>query len=197
LEIQDGNPKLKGIKMAVRLFVGNLPYSATEAELRELFSAVGPVSYISLPTDRETGKMRGFAFIEYSDRAQAEEAIRRFNNQPFKGRPLAVNEARPREDRPSGGAPRPPQPLGPDMGEPPPRGEGPRRNFGPDAAPRRNKKQQSRSSKTERGPKGPIPVRTGGQLLWDDEDESYDEPYDGDQNDENFASRESEDEDND
>jgi cold-inducible RNA-binding protein len=183
--------------MAVRLFVGNLPYSATEAELRELFSAVGPVSYISLPTDRESGKMRGFAFIEYNDRAQAEAAIRRFNNQPFKGRPLAVNEARPREDRPAGGgpprsfAPRPQSGPGPDMSEPPPRGEGPRRNFGPDAAPRRNKKQQSRTSKTERGPKGPIPVRTGGQLLWDtEEDEAFDEDtLDTGDGDDNFASR--------
>jgi hypothetical protein len=72
------------------------------------------------------------------------------------------------------------------MIEPPSRGDGPRRNFGPDAAPRRNKKQQNRSSKAERGPKGPIPVRTGGQLLWDgEEDEAF-----GDLNEEdNFASR--------
>jgi RNA recognition motif-containing protein len=141
--------------------------------------------------------MRGFAFIEYNDRAQAEAAIRRFNNQPFKGRPLAVNEARPREDRPAGGgpprsfAPRPQQAPGPDMSEPPSRGEGPRRNFGPDAAPRRNKKQQSRTSKTERGPKGPIPVRTGGQLLWDtEEDETFDDETSAvDQSEENFASR--------
>src|SRR6266487_2911362 len=88
--------------MAVRLFVGNLPYNATEAALRELFSSVGPLSYIYLPADRETGKPRGFAFVEFSDRAQAEEAIRRFNNQLFMGRPLAVNEAREREDRPQG-----------------------------------------------------------------------------------------------
>jgi cold-inducible RNA-binding protein len=82
--------------MAVRLFVGNLPYSATEAELREHFSAVGSVSYISLPTDRETGRPRGFAFIEFNDPAQAQEAIRRFNNQPFKGgrrRALAAHVA--------------------------------------------------------------------------------------------------------
>ncbi|HVG19774.1 MAG TPA: hypothetical protein VNI02_12045, partial [Blastocatellia bacterium] len=98
--------------------------------------------------------------------------------------------------RPAGGAPqRPftprPQPgPAPDMSEPPSR-EGPRRNFGPDAAPRRNKKQQSRTSKTERGPKGPIPVRTGGQLLWDsEEDEAFDDDMlDSDQGDENFASR--------
>src|SRR6267143_6326025 len=87
--------------MAVRLFVGNLPYSATEAALREHFSSIGPLSYIYLPMDRETGKPRGFAFVEFSDRAHAEDAIRRFNNQPFMGRPLAVNEAREREDRPA------------------------------------------------------------------------------------------------
>src|ERR671914_119617 len=94
--------------MPVRLFVGNLPYDATEAELRAHFSAVGPLSYIYLPTDRETGKPRGFAFVEFNDRAQAEEAIRRFNDQLFKGRPIAVNEARAKEDRPAGGAPRAP-----------------------------------------------------------------------------------------
>src|SRR5215510_2812282 len=91
--------------MPVRLFVGNLPYSTTEAELREHFSAVGPLSYVHLPTDRESGKPRGFAFVEFDDRAKAEEAVRRFNNQLFKGRPMAVNEARAREDRPRPSAP--------------------------------------------------------------------------------------------
>src|SRR2546425_6618223 len=86
--------------MPVRLFVGNLPYNATEAELREHFSEVGPISYLSLPTDRETGQPRGFAFVEFNDQAQAEEAIRRFNNQLFKGRPIAVNEARARDSSP-------------------------------------------------------------------------------------------------
>src|SRR6185503_896940 len=134
------NSKLREEVMAVRLFVGNLPYSATEAELREHFSAVGPVSYISLPTDRETGRPRGFAFIEFNDRAQAEEAIRRFNNQPFKGRPIAVNEARPREERPAGGAPSRPMSPRPqwrpssEAAEPSLPREGPNRNFGPDAA---------------------------------------------------------------
>src|ERR1044071_5419375 len=80
--------------MPVRLFVGNLPYSTTEVELREHFSAVGPLVYVRLATDRESGKPRGFAFVEFNDRAQAEEAVRRFNNQLFKGRPIAVNEAR-------------------------------------------------------------------------------------------------------
>src|SRR5262245_41274630 len=122
--------------MAVRLFVGNLPYSATEAALRDLFSGVGPLSYIYLPTDRDTGKPRGFAFVEFSERSHAEEAIRRFNNQMFMGRPLAVNEARERDSRPQSPAPRSPAPVR-DLPEMPP-GERPAaRNFGPDAAPRR------------------------------------------------------------
>ena len=91
--------------MSVRLFIGNLPYTATEAELRDHLSSVGEPAQIVLPTDRETGRPRGFAFVDYADRAVAEEAIRQFNQQPFKGRPLAVSEARPREDRPAG--PRP------------------------------------------------------------------------------------------
>ena len=92
--------------MAVRLFVGNLAYDVTEAELREHFAAVGQLSYISLATDRDTGKPRGFAFIEFSARADAEEAIRRLNNQAFKGRPLVINEARARDDRATAGPPR-------------------------------------------------------------------------------------------
>ena len=90
--------------MSVRLFVGNLAYDVTEAELVEFFSASAPPLSVRLLTDRETGKPRGFAFVEFSDAAQAEEAIRRFHQQVFKGRPLVVNEARPREE---GGAPRP------------------------------------------------------------------------------------------
>ena len=97
--------------MPVRLFVGNLPYNATQAELKEYFSAVGPVSYLSLPTMRETGQPRGFAFIEFNERAHAEDAIRQFNNRPFKGRTIAVSEARAREDRPPGSVQaRPPAP---------------------------------------------------------------------------------------
>ena len=92
--------------MSVRLFIGNLPYSANEADLKEHLSSVGAPTHIALPTDRETGRPRGFAFVDYAEREVAEEAIRRFDQQPFKGRPLAVSEARPREDRPAG-APRP------------------------------------------------------------------------------------------
>jgi RNA recognition motif-containing protein len=172
--------------VSVRLFIGNLPYSATEPDLREHLSSVGAPSQIVLPTDRETGRPRGFAFVDYADRAVAEEAIRRFNQQPFKGRPLAVSEARPREERPAG--PRPggfsgPRPGGPSPGYgggPRPGGFAPRpaegggapatrsRNFGPDAPPK-NKRKPSRKE-SERGPKGPIKERPVGRLYDADED---------------------------
>ena len=93
--------------MAVRLFVGNLSYSTTEADLRTYFGTVAPPSQVVLPVDRETGRPRGFAFVEYLDRAQAEQAIQKFNGQALNGRPLAVSEARAREDRGPGGPPRP------------------------------------------------------------------------------------------
>ena len=110
--------------MAVRLFIGNLPYSASEADLRAHFAPVADPSHVAMPVDRETGRPRGFAFVEFADRDKAEEVIRKFDAQPFQGRPLAVSEARAREDRPprppgSGGfAPRPggfggPRPGGP------------------------------------------------------------------------------------
>jgi cold-inducible RNA-binding protein len=104
-----GGPKraiLSG-RMPVRLFIGNLPYTATEAELREHLSSVGVPASVVLPVDRETGRPRGFAFVDYADRAVAEEAIRKFDQAPFKGRGLAVSEARPREERGPGGPPRP------------------------------------------------------------------------------------------
>ncbi len=172
--------------MSVRLFIGNLPYTATEADLREHLSGVGAPSQIVLPTDRETGRPRGFAFVDYTDRAVAEEAIRRFNQQPFKGRPLAVSEARPREDRPAG--PRPggfsgPRPGGPPssgFGGPRPGGFSPRpseggaaggprsRNFGPDAPPKNKRKPPRKDS--DRGPRGPIKERPVGRLYDADED---------------------------
>jgi len=145
--------------MSVRLFVGNLPYDATEVEIREHFSSVGNLSYVSIPLDRETGKKRGFAFVEFADAERAQEAIRQFNNQPFKGRPLAVNEARARDASPriGGGGFRPttgPRPPGPparvpgaDFGDPDAldgsRGDRPsRKNFGPDAKPARSRDQK-------------------------------------------------------
>src|SRR6478736_10536742 len=91
--------------LAVRLFIGNLPYSATEADLRAHFAAIAEPSHVVMPVDRETGRPRGFAFVEFADRAVAEDVIRKFDAQPFQGRNLAVSEARAREDRPP--SPRP------------------------------------------------------------------------------------------
>ena len=91
----------------VRLFVGNLPYQATEDDLRTHFAQVGNPTQIVRPLDRETGRARGFAFVEYAERKEAEEAIKKFDGQLFMGRPLAVSEARAREDRGPGGPPRP------------------------------------------------------------------------------------------
>ena len=186
--------------MPVRLFVGNLPYNVTEAELREHFSAVGPLSYLYLPTDRETGKLRGFAFVEFNDRAQAEEAIRRLNNQLFKGRPLAVNEARAREDRPRSDAPaRPPSSrpaftARPGAGDTAMRGTEAGPNFGPDKAPRR-KQNKSKGAKSERAPKGPMREVVRGQFFGADDDSLIDDDdltddFDGD----NFATRENDNE---
>ncbi|MEO7192352.1 MAG: RNA-binding protein [Vicinamibacterales bacterium] len=110
--------------MAVRLFVGNMPYGATEADLRTHFSAVGEPSHIVIPVDRDTGRPRGFAFVEFLDRGLAEQAVQRFDQQPFMGRSLSVSEARPREERPAGGF-RPPG-----AGGYPPRPGGPAGGFG-------------------------------------------------------------------
>jgi cold-inducible RNA-binding protein len=107
--------------MSVRLFVGNLPYSATEVDIRQHFGTVGAPIQIVIPTDRDTGRPRGFAFVDYEARDVAERAIQQLHGQPFKGRPLSVSEARPREARPPMGggyssAPRqmggPPRPAG-------------------------------------------------------------------------------------
>ena len=148
--------------MAVRLFVGNLSYSTTEADLRTYFGAVAPPSQVVLPVDRETGRPRGFAFIEFIDRSHAETAIQRFNGQVFNGRPLAVSEARAREDRGPGGGPGGPRPGGP--GGPPP-GPGARdrsANFGPPAPPRRLR--GKKTTQQDHKPRGPIKERTGGRI---------------------------------
>ena len=168
--------------MAVRLFVGNMPYGATEADLRTHFSAVAQPSQVVLPVDRDTGRPRGFAFVEFAERAAAEEAISRFNQQPFMGRSLSVSEARPREAgggggfRPGGGGgfggPRPggpgggfggPRPAGGGFRSGPPPGPGvPGRNFGP---PKKKSAQSEKRWETkERGPKGPIKERYTGRL---------------------------------
>ena len=161
--------------MAVRLFVGNLSYSTTEADLRTYFGAVAPPSQVVLPVDRETGRPRGFAFVEFIDRSHAETAIQRFNGQPFNGRPLAVSEARAREDRgPGGGGFSGPRPGGGGFGAPrqfdpgapaPPRN----RNFGPDAKPQKGPGAKAKKKDAER-PRGPIPTKFTGRSFSLDDD---------------------------
>ena len=81
-----------------KLYVGNLPFSATEEEVREAFSQHGEVMSVALITDRETGRPRGFGFVEMS--SGGEEAIQTLHQRDFQGRGLTVSEARPREPRP-------------------------------------------------------------------------------------------------
>jgi cold-inducible RNA-binding protein len=171
--------------LAVRLFVGNLSYTTTEADLRAYFGTVAPPSHVVLPVDRETGRPRGFAFVEFLERAQAEEAIQKFHGQVFNGRPLSVSEARAREDR-GPGAPRPSGPPGPRPGgfapRPPPSfgarpfepgaaapgAAGRSRNFGPDAKPQRGN--QKAKKKDDQKPRGPIPVKSGSRSYSLDDD---------------------------
>lgn len=88
--------------MAVKLYVGNLPYSTTDADLQELFAEYGTVESASVIMDRETGRSKGFGFVELAEDAQAKAAIDALNGKDFGGRNVVVNEARPREDRPRG-----------------------------------------------------------------------------------------------
>ncbi|MEW6567023.1 MAG: RNA-binding protein [Chloroflexota bacterium] len=85
--------------METKLFVGNLPYSASEEELQSLFTKAGSVRSVTLVRDRETGRSRGFAFVEMENQAEAENAIRMLNGSQVGGRPIVVNVARPRDDR--------------------------------------------------------------------------------------------------
>jgi RNA recognition motif-containing protein len=80
------------------IYVGNLSYQATEEDLRAVFADYGNVKRVVLPTDRETGRMRGFAFVEMSDDAQEDSAISELDGAEWMGRQLRVNKARPRED---------------------------------------------------------------------------------------------------
>ncbi len=85
------------------LYVGNLPHSTTEDELRNLFQAHGAMERVSMVTDRETGRSRGFAFVEMTDAGEAEKAIAALNGTELGGRALKINEAKPKTDRPRGG----------------------------------------------------------------------------------------------
>jgi cold-inducible RNA-binding protein len=173
--------------MPVRLFVGNLPYDVTEDELKTFFAPVGPLAHAFIPVDRETGKRRGFAFVEFEDRAVADEAVKKLNNQSLRGRSVSVNEARPRESggarssmgaggfRPSmgggGGGHHSSAPRSSFNGSPPPF-EPRSRNFGPDAKPARNRRQPSRQFNSEEKKKGPIRERRRGRVF------GFDDNYD-------------------
>lgn len=84
------------------LYIGNLPDSTTEAELRNAFAVYGQVDSVNIITDRDTGRARGFAFLEMGDSGSAEQAIAALNGSDLGGRTIQVNEARPKADRPRG-----------------------------------------------------------------------------------------------
>ena len=89
--------------MAKKLYVGNLAFQTTSQDLQELFSQAGTVQSASVMEDRETGRSRGFAFVEMSSQDEATSAIEQFNGKEVGGRTLKVNEAKPRENRSGGG----------------------------------------------------------------------------------------------
>jgi RNA recognition motif-containing protein len=89
--------------MSVRLYVGNLAFSVSEPELEDLFGQIGQVTSANIVTDRDTGRSRGFGFVEMESREAADAAIEAFNGREVAGRSLTVNEARPRENRGGGG----------------------------------------------------------------------------------------------
>lgn len=89
--------------MEYKLYVGNLAYSATEEELNSLFSQAGAVKSVAVIKDRDTGRSKGFAFVEMETQQDMDNAISMLSGREFKGRPLTVNAARPREERGGGG----------------------------------------------------------------------------------------------
>jgi RNA recognition motif-containing protein len=132
------------------VFVGNLSFEVTRDELIQAFSAAGKVVDAKVPTDRETGRPRGFAFVEFEDEETAQKSIALLNGKPLKGRPLRVNEAENRPPRPpgaGGGAP----PYRPSFrsNEPPPPPGGEFSEFG-----RRNDRARGRGrSQKKQGPR--------------------------------------------
>jgi RNA recognition motif-containing protein len=89
--------------MEAKLYVGNLPYTTVDADLQTLFSQAGTVKSAQVIRDRASGRSKGFGFVEMSSSEEAQSAITMFHGKDFSGRPLTVNLARPREDRPGGG----------------------------------------------------------------------------------------------
>ena len=89
--------------MSSKLYVGNLPYETNEDDLQTLFAEVGAVETVTVMRDRDTGRARGFGFVEMGNEQDAQKAIQALNEKPFGGRTLTVNEARPQEPRGGGG----------------------------------------------------------------------------------------------
>lgn len=89
--------------MGKKLYVGNLAYSSTDQDISDLFSQCGTVDSVSIITDRDTGRSKGFGFVEMSNDEEANQAIEKFNGMEIEGRALTVNEARPKENRGGGG----------------------------------------------------------------------------------------------
>jgi len=89
--------------MEAKLYVGNLPYNTADADLQSMFSAAGTVKSAQVIKDRESGRSKGFGFVEMSSAEEANAAISMFHGKDFNGRPLTVNLARPREERSGGG----------------------------------------------------------------------------------------------
>jgi RNA recognition motif-containing protein len=87
----------------MNIYVGNLPYSATEEDIKQVFEAYGRVDTVTLIKDKMTGQMRGFGFVEMPGEAEASAAIAALNGKDYQNRAMVVNQARPREDRPAGG----------------------------------------------------------------------------------------------
>jgi RNA recognition motif-containing protein len=85
------------------IYVGNLPYTATEEDVTDLFAAYGPVERVKIITDRETGRSKGFAFVTLGDQSQLNAAIEALDGQDYQGRALRVNASEPKEARPGGG----------------------------------------------------------------------------------------------
>ena len=85
--------------MTMKLYVGNLPYNLTESELEEMFHEFGTVESVKIINDRESGRSRGFGFVEMTSREEGENAIETLNNKEIKNRSLVVNEARPRKEK--------------------------------------------------------------------------------------------------
>ena len=94
------NVDILGDEMENKLYVGNLPYAATEDDLKAHFSKAGNVTSVALIKDRATGRAKGFGFVEMASSEEAQKAISMFNGQDFMGRAITVNVAKPREERP-------------------------------------------------------------------------------------------------